>query len=48
MPVTFKCSYHYNDNMLEIVNPHVVKIVLVLKEGDSIRHISRKAGTSYG
>jgi len=34
--------------MLEIVNPHVVKIVLALKEGDSVRHISRKTGTSYG
>ncbi|MEF8874749.1 MAG: hypothetical protein V5A88_08815 [Candidatus Thermoplasmatota archaeon] len=34
--------------MLEIINPHVAKISLALREGDSIAHLSRKIGSSYG
>ncbi len=34
--------------MLDIVNKHVAKIALTMKEGDSIREISRKTGSSYG
>lgn len=34
--------------MLEIINPHVAKISLALQEGDSIAHLSRKIGSSYG
>ncbi len=34
--------------MLEVANPYVVKISLALKSGDSILHISRKIGSSYG
>lgn len=48
-PVDYLNNYHYNDSiMLEIINPHVAKISLALREGDSIAHLSRKIGSSYG
>ncbi len=34
--------------MLEMINPHVAKISLALKEGDSILNLSKKIGSSYG
>jgi len=34
--------------MLETVNKHMAKISLAMQEGDSIREISRKTGSSYG
>ncbi len=34
--------------MLEVINPHVAKITLALQEGDSILHLSKKIGSSYG
>ncbi len=34
--------------MLEIINSHVAKISLALKEGDSIMNLSKKIGSSYG
>lgn len=34
--------------MLDAINPHVVKILLAMEEGDSIKRISRKTGSSYG
>lgn len=33
--------------MFELVNRHVVKILLAAEDGDSINRISQKAGTSY-
>lgn len=33
---------------LDLVNPHVTKILLAVEEGDSISHIARKTGSSYG
>lgn len=47
--VNYKYNYHYSDNlMLEVINTHVAKISLALQEGDSILHLSRKIGSSYG
>lgn len=34
--------------MLELINSYVAKILLIAKEGDSIRSISKKIGSSYG
>lgn len=34
--------------MLDVVNHHVAKIVLATEDGDSISHISKKIGASYG
>ena len=33
---------------LDLVNPHVTKILLAVEDGDSINRISQKAGGSYG
>lgn len=33
---------------LELVNPHVTKILLAVQDGDSINSVSRKTGGSYG
>ena len=41
-------SYHYNDNMFELINPYVAKILVSVKDRDSIRHISQKIQESYG
>lgn len=34
--------------MLELINPFVAKILLTVKEGDSIRAVSKKIDASYG
>lgn len=34
--------------MMSVINHHVAKIALALKEGDSISQISKKIGSSYG
>lgn len=40
-------SYHYSDNMIEIINPYIVKI-LMTADSDSIRAISNRISLSYG
>ncbi len=44
----FYISYHYTDNMINTINPHVVKIIISCRKEDSIRAISRRIGLSYG
>jgi len=34
--------------MLEVINPHVTKILLAVEDGDSIKRVAQKAGGSYG
>ncbi len=34
--------------MLDMINKHVAKIALVLKDGDSILSVSKRTGSSYG
>lgn len=42
-------NYHYSDSMaLDLINPHVTKILLAIVDGDSIKTISKKTGGSYG
>lgn len=34
--------------MFELINPYIAKILIAAKDGDSIRHISKKIQESYG
>lgn len=46
---TFIYYYHYNDSMkLELINPYVIKIIIVAREKDSISSISKRINLSYG
>ena len=47
-PEPFYRSYHYNDNMINIINPYMVKIVITCRQEDSIRQIARRISVSYG
>lgn len=46
-PKDLNISYHYSDNMIETINPHVVKILITAKNGDSARAISKRISLSY-
>lgn len=40
-------SYHYSDNMIDIMNPYVAKILITARDGDSMRAISKRIALSY-
>lgn len=47
--ITFILDYHYSDTVgFDLVNPYVTKILLAVEPGDSISHVARKTGVSYG
>ncbi len=41
-------TYHYNDNMIETINPYIMKIIMACRQQDSIRSIAQRINVSYG